>query len=50
MSRLLPIGAIAFAIFYLATSPADAADAVHSAIGWLGAVGHGLSNFVTDVA
>jgi hypothetical protein len=50
MSRLLSLGAIAFGIFYLATAPTDAADVVHSTIGFLGSVGHGLSNFVTDVA
>jgi hypothetical protein len=50
MSRLLPISAIAFAIFYLATAPTDAADVVHSTIGLLGDVGRGLSDFVTNVA
>ncbi|WP_285222971.1 hypothetical protein [Frankia nepalensis] len=34
--------------FYVVTAPSDAAAAVHTAFGWLGALGNGLSTVVTD--
>src|SRR5262245_45032250 len=39
-----------FVAFYVVTAPSDAASFVHTAFGWLGQLGDGFSNFVSDVA
>ncbi|CUU57268.1 hypothetical protein Ga0074812_111104 [Parafrankia irregularis] len=51
MKQLIwPWGVTIFIIFFMVTSPGDAADVVHSAFGALGTVADGLSSFVSDVA
>lgn len=51
MKQLIwPWGVTIFVLFYLVTSPGDAADVIHSAFGALGSVADGLSNFVSEVA
>ncbi|CAO5248101.1 MULTISPECIES: hypothetical protein [unclassified Frankia] len=51
MSRLIwPWGIGLFIIFYAVTSPGSAADVVHSAVGALGGVANGLSDFVSQAA
>lgn len=50
MKNIATLGALAFVVFYAVTAPADAAGTLHTAVGWLGDIGHGLSNFVTKVS
>lgn len=50
MKKIGPIGALAFIVFYAVTAPAEAAGTVHTAVGWLGDIGHGLTRFVTKVS
>lgn len=45
-----PWGVGLFVLFFAVTAPGDAADVVHSAVGALGTVADGLSDFVADVA
>ncbi|WP_165486355.1 hypothetical protein [Frankia sp. Cppng1_Ct_nod] len=49
MKKLAPVCALAFVIFYVANTPADAASLVHATVGLLGNVAHGFSYFVNDV-
>jgi hypothetical protein len=39
-----------FVVFFVVTQPAGAASFVHTAFGWLGAIGNGFSDFVSDTA
>jgi hypothetical protein len=48
MKALLPWGFWAFAAFFVVTSPSDAAALVHTAFGWLGQIGTGFSDFVSQ--
>ncbi|MBL7496761.1 hypothetical protein I6A84_16315 [Frankia sp. CNm7] len=51
MKKILwPWGFWIFVAFYVVTAPSDAANFVHSAFGWLGVIGDGVSDFVSDVA
>jgi hypothetical protein len=50
MKAVLPWAFWTFVAFYIVTAPSDAATFVHTAIGWLGALGNGLSTMVTDTA
>ncbi|WP_322761366.1 hypothetical protein [Frankia sp. Cr2] len=50
MKKLAPMCAIAFVIFYVANTPADAAGLVQSAVSLLGSIADGISHFVTAVA
>lgn len=45
-----PWGVALFLLFFAVTSPADAADVVHSTVGVLGGVANGLSDFVSQTA
>jgi hypothetical protein len=45
MKKLLGVAAIAFALFYLLTQPAAAADAVRNAVSILGDAFHALTTF-----
>ncbi|WP_007512853.1 MULTISPECIES: hypothetical protein [Pseudofrankia] len=48
MKALLPWAFWIFVVFYVMTAPSDAAAIVHTAVGWLGALGNGVSTVVTD--
>ncbi len=50
VKSVLPWAFWGFVIFYVVTAPSDAASVVHTAFGWLGALGNGLSEVVSDTA
>jgi len=50
MKALLPYAFWGFVVFYAVTAPSEAAAVLHTAFGWLGALGNGLSEVVTQTA
>ncbi|ADP81179.1 hypothetical protein [Pseudofrankia inefficax] len=48
MKAVLPWAFWIFVAFYVVTAPTEAAAFLHTAAGWLGALGNGLSTVVTD--
>jgi hypothetical protein len=49
MKKVLTWGAVAFVIYYLATSPQGAANVVTGAIDWLKSAGNSLSSFLNHI-
>jgi len=49
MKKVLTWAAIAFAIYYLATSPDGAANVVTGALNWLKSAGNSLATFLNHV-
>jgi hypothetical protein len=49
LKKILTWGAIAFIIYYLATSPQGAAHVVDGALQWLKTAGNSLSNFLNHI-
>jgi hypothetical protein len=49
MKKVLTWGAVAFVIYYLATSPQGAANVVTGAIDWLKSAGNSLSAFLNHI-
>lgn len=49
LRKVLTWGAVAFVIYYLATSPQGAANVVTGAIDWLKSAGNSLSSFLNHV-
>jgi hypothetical protein len=49
VKKVLTWGAIAFVIYYLATSPTGAANVVTGAIDWLKSAGNSMSSFLNHV-
>ncbi|GAA4144832.1 hypothetical protein [Actinomadura keratinilytica] len=49
LKKYLRYGAIAFVIFYLLSSPQDAAGVVNNALAQLGNAGNQLGAFVTSI-
>lgn len=49
LKKVLTWAAIAFVIYYLATSPQGAANVVSGAIGWLKTAGNSLSAFLNHI-
>jgi len=49
MKKVLTWGAVAFVIYYLATSPTGAANVVTGAIDWLKSAGNSLSAFLNHI-
>jgi hypothetical protein len=49
LRKVLTWGAVAFVIYYLATSPQGAAHVVTGALDWLKSAGNSLSNFLNHI-
>jgi hypothetical protein len=49
MKKVLTWGLVIFLIYYLATQPVNAADAVHSGFNLLKSAGNSLSTFVSSL-
>jgi len=49
LRKVLTWGAVAFVIYYLATSPQGAANVVTGAIDWLKSAGNSLSSFLNHI-
>lgn len=49
LKKVLTWGAIAFVVYYLATSPQGAANFVSGALAWLKSAGDAMSHFLSDI-
>jgi hypothetical protein len=49
VKKVLTWGAVAFVIYYLATSPQGAANVVTGAIDWLKSAGNSMSSFLNHI-
>ena len=49
LRKVLTWGAVAFVIYYLATSPQGAANVVTGALDWLKSAGNSLSSFLNHI-
>lgn len=49
LRKVLTWGAVAFIIYYLATSPQGAAHVVTGALNWLKSAGNSLSSFLNNI-
>ena len=49
LRKVLTWGAVAFVIYYLATSPTGAANVVTGALDWLKSAGNSLSSFLNHI-
>jgi len=49
LRKILIWGAVAFVIYYLATSPTGAANVVTGALSWLKSAGNSLSAFLNHI-
>lgn len=50
LKRIVIVFVIAFALFYVATRPQDAANAVHSAVAMVWGAGEAVVHFFTSLA
>jgi hypothetical protein len=49
MTKLIQVGLVAFAIYFLVTNPDGAAALVHGVLGWLGHAASSLSSFASHL-